>query len=113
MTVSVGEFRPVSDPASVVVAAAQAGTGDLAARLLALLRDHGGVLTFEEIRQSVPSELAPTRARLRRTLGALEQTGLVHRRVLITLGGEEPAWWAPRVPFAMPWNRDPAARGRP
>lgn len=100
-----GTFQPVAVPAALLVARTMAGTGDLAGTVLALLRDHGGALTLAEIRGACPSSRAPGRAALQRTLAALERVSLVHRRDLITDAGSEPCWWAPRVPFAMPWTR--------
>ena len=95
-------FRPVGDLAAVQVASAAAGTGDLARDLLAMLREAGGVRTLGEISADVCAPVPDIGA----TLAALEATGLVHRRDLEMDGGNEPCWWAPRVPFAMPWNKE-------
>lgn len=95
-------FRPVGEAAALLVARAMSGTGDLGVALVAVLRDHGGSLTLAEIRASYRGPVG--RADLTRTLSALELSGLVHRRDLVTDAGCEPVWWAPRVPFAMPWT---------
>lgn len=95
-------FQHVGDLAAVQVAAARAGTGDLAKALLAMLRAAGGVRALVEIRAEVDAPMSEVKP----TLAALEEAGLVHRRELDMGGAEEPCWWAPRVPFAMPWNKE-------
>lgn len=95
-------FRPVGDLAAVQVAAVQAGTGPLAEQLLAMLRAAGGVRVLIEIWADVDAPMAEVKL----TLAALEAVGLVHRRDLELGGAIEPCWWAPRVPFAMPWNKE-------
>lgn len=98
------DFRPVGEVAAMMVARAMAGTGDLAPVLLSLLRDHGGALTLSEVCAACPVAHAKASVPVRGTLNALEKVGLVHRRDMVTLTGSELVWWAPRVPFAMPWT---------
>lgn len=95
-------FEPIGDLAAVHVASARAGTGPLARRLLAWLRAQAGVRTLGEIWAGMGVPVADIEV----TLAALEESGLVHRRDLELGGTSEPCWWAPSVPFAMPWNRE-------
>lgn len=95
-------FQPIGDLAALQVAQACAGAGDLPRRLLHWLRDQQGVRTLGEIWAGMGAPVAA----IERCLAALEEAGLVHRRDLEIGGTCEPCWWAPQVPFAMPWNRE-------
>ena len=95
-------FQPIDDLAALQVAQASASAGDLPRRLLHWLRSEQGVRTLGEIWAGMGAPVAD----IERSLTALEETGLVHRRLLEIGGASEPCWWAPMVPFAMPWNSE-------